>query len=111
MFKEQDKEKTRREKYRDILRDRSREANREQVTEEVMDVGEANSVTFSIFAWHCRPCQLLNASVSQTSIQLASTLPLHGCGGSDNIALITEHQNTYLAHMQPQIQTLSKVSQ
>lgn len=50
---------------------------------------EANSATFSIFAWHCHPCQLLNASVSQTSVQLASAPPLHGCGCSASIALIS----------------------
>lgn len=54
---------------------------------------EANSATFSIFAWHCHPCQLLNASVSQTSVQLDSASPLHGCGCSASIALI----NTFLA--------------
>lgn len=40
--------------------------------------GQANSATFPIFAWHCHPCQLLNASVSQTSVQLASAPPLQG---------------------------------
>lgn len=64
--------------------------------------GEANSATFSIFAWHCHPCQLLNASVSQTSVQLASAPPLQACRCSDSIALITGYQNTYLADMYTQ---------
>lgn len=38
---------------------------------------ETNRATFSVFAWHCCPCQLLNASVSQASVQLATVLLLH----------------------------------
>lgn len=40
---------------------------------------EANNTTVSIFAGYCHPCQLLNASVSQTGVVLASAPPLHGC--------------------------------
>lgn len=61
-----------------------------------MDVGKTSSATFFIFAWHCHPCQLLNASVSQTSVQLASTPPLQGCGRPDSTTVITGYQNTYL---------------
>lgn len=54
---------------------------------------EANRATFSFFAWHCCPCQLLNASVSQVSVQLATVLLLNS-----GDTLIVDHQNTYLAH-------------
>lgn len=57
----------------------------------------ASSATFSVFAWHCRPCQLLNASVSQTSVQLA-TAPLPHGWGQPGITLIYDYQSTYLAH-------------
>lgn len=45
---------------------------------------EANSATFSVFAWHCHPCQLLNASVTQPSVGLAAALALHS-GRHSNI--------------------------
>lgn len=60
------------------------ESSREQRGSEGGSDGcrEAGSVTFSIFAWHCHPCQLLNASVTQTCVQLAPGPPLQGRGRS-----------------------------
>lgn len=49
--------------------------------------GEVNSATFPIFAWYCHPCQLLNASVSQTCVHLARAPLQQGCGRSDSITL------------------------
>lgn len=59
---------------------------------------EANSATFSVFAWHCHPCQLLNASVSQPSVGLAAALALHS-GRLSNIRLITRYKNSCLTQM------------
>lgn len=49
--------------------------------------GEVNSATFPIFAWYCHPCQLLNASVSQTCVHLARAPLQQGCGRSGSITL------------------------